>query len=83
MGHFLFNFLFVNLLMNPLQVRVFKLAIFLMQNGILRFYGTTEFASGDWAGLELDEPVGKNDGSVGGVAYFTCKPKHGEGVKVE
>lgn len=47
------------------------------KGGILRFFGATEFASGDWAGLELDEPVGKNDGSVGGVAYFTCTPKHG------
>lgn len=33
--------------------------------GVLRFMGTTEFAAGEWCGIELDDPVGKNDGSVG------------------
>ncbi|XP_034967382.1 CAP-Gly domain-containing linker protein 4 [Zootoca vivipara] len=45
--------------------------------GTLRFCGTTEFASGQWAGIELDEPEGKNNGSVGKVQYFKCAPKHG------
>ncbi|XP_035699194.1 CAP-Gly domain-containing linker protein 3-like [Branchiostoma floridae] len=45
--------------------------------GTLRFCGTTEFASGVWAGIELDEPEGKNDGSIGGIYYFKCAPKHG------
>nr|XP_056709127.1 CAP-Gly domain-containing linker protein 4 [Euleptes europaea] len=45
--------------------------------GTLKFCGTTEFASGQWAGIELDEPEGKNNGCVGKVQYFKCAPKHG------
>nr|XP_042902478.1 uncharacterized protein LOC107438830 [Parasteatoda tepidariorum] len=45
--------------------------------GILRYYGKTNFAEGCWCGVELDEPVGKNNGTVNGVIYFTCKPNHG------
>uniref|UniRef100_A0A667GJH4 CAP-Gly domain containing linker protein family member 4 n=1 Tax=Lynx canadensis TaxID=61383 RepID=A0A667GJH4_LYNCA len=45
--------------------------------GTLRFCGTTEFASGQWAGIELDEPEGKNNGSVGKIQYFKCAPKYG------
>ncbi|XP_028729672.1 CAP-Gly domain-containing linker protein 4 isoform X1 [Peromyscus leucopus] len=45
--------------------------------GTLRFCGTTEFASGQWAGIELDEPEGKNNGGVGRVQYFKCAPKYG------
>jgi CAP-Gly domain-containing linker protein 3/4 len=47
------------------------------KRGTLRFVGPTKFASGIWMGVELDQPIGKNDGSVGGEEYFTCKPKHG------
>ncbi|KAG0209446.1 Kinesin protein 1B [Mortierella sp. GBA30] len=46
-------------------------------SGYLRFLGPTEFKSGTWAGIELDTPTGKNDGSVGGVEYFRCRPKCG------
>ncbi|XP_077197434.1 CAP-Gly domain-containing linker protein 4 isoform X2 [Paroedura picta] len=45
--------------------------------GTLKFCGPTEFASGQWAGVELDEPEGKNNGTVGKVQYFKCAPKHG------
>ncbi|XP_078413362.1 CAP-Gly domain-containing linker protein 4-like isoform X1 [Cetorhinus maximus] len=47
------------------------------RSGIIRFYGKTSFAPGYWYGIELDKPNGKNDGSVGGIQYFTCQPKHG------
>ena len=45
--------------------------------GLVRFYGATSFSPGKWVGIELNEPVGKNDGTVQGVKYFTCKPNHG------
>ncbi|XP_065833452.1 CAP-Gly domain-containing linker protein 4-like [Oscarella lobularis] len=45
--------------------------------GTLRFVGTTEFADGIWLGVELRKPSGKNDGSVKGKRYFTCKPNYG------
>jgi hypothetical protein len=45
--------------------------------GIVAFVGLTSFASGHWIGLVLDDPVGKNDGTVQAIQYFKCKPKHG------
>ncbi|XP_063972275.1 restin homolog isoform X2 [Diachasmimorpha longicaudata] len=47
------------------------------KTGVLRYLGVTEFAAGEWCGVELDEPVGKNDGAVGDKRYFECKPRHG------
>ena len=41
------------------------------------FVGQTQFAAGEWVGVALDDAVGKNDGSVNGVRYFTCNPLHG------
>ncbi|KFQ40576.1 Centrosome-associated protein 350, partial [Mesitornis unicolor] len=48
-----------------------------VQPGILRFKGLTKFAKGFWAGVELDQPEGNNNGSYDGIQYFDCKEKHG------
>lgn len=47
------------------------------KTGTLRYLGQTEFAVGQWAGVELDEAQGKNDGAVAGTRYFDCQPLHG------
>ncbi|KJH41394.1 CAP-Gly domain protein [Dictyocaulus viviparus] len=58
------------------------------KHGTVRFIGETEFAQGVWAGIELEQPLGKNDGSLqacapkrhlhfAGKRYFTCKPPYG------
>ncbi|XP_014863645.1 PREDICTED: CAP-Gly domain-containing linker protein 4-like isoform X2 [Poecilia mexicana] len=47
------------------------------RTGVVQYCGKTSFAPGVWLGIELDKPNGKNDGSVGGVRYFSCPPKHG------
>lgn len=51
--------------------------------GTLHFVGTTQFGGGIWCGIELDQPDGLNDGSVGNTRYFTCKPNHGIFAPVE
>jgi len=46
------------------------------------FIGDTLFAPGfTWIGVELDVPKGKNDGSVQGERYFSCKDKYGAFVR--
>lgn len=47
------------------------------QRGTVAYVGATLFASGKWVGVILDEPKGKNDGTVQGKSYFTCKENHG------
>ena len=45
--------------------------------GVLRYVGEPEFSEGVWCGVVLDQPQGKNNGSVHGIRYFTCESNYG------
>ncbi|CAI5441473.1 unnamed protein product [Caenorhabditis angaria] len=45
--------------------------------GTVAFVGNTQFSDGEWIGIILDEPKGKNNGTVQNVEYFTCEPNFG------
>lgn len=45
--------------------------------GTVRYAGSVGFSRGMWAGLDMDAPDGKNDGSLQGHRYFNCAPNHG------
>lgn len=44
---------------------------------IVKFIGPVHYAKEDFIGVHLIEPVGKNDGTIKGVNYFNCPPRHG------
>jgi dynactin 1 len=48
----------------------------------IRFIGQTEFAAGEWIGVELEDNGGKNDGSVKGERYFECEMGRGMFVRL-
>ena len=52
-----------------------------VRKGTIMYVGNTEFKPGVWIGVQYEEPLGKNDGSVAGKRYFTCPQLHGGFVK--
>lgn len=51
------------------------------KRGMVRFVGPTDFADGEWVGLELERAEGRNSGEINGRVYFSCAPSHGLFVK--
>ncbi|XP_054004461.1 dynactin subunit 1 isoform X2 [Hylaeus anthracinus] len=49
--------------------------------GEIAYIGHPNFASGKWIGVILDEPKGKNNGTIKGHSYFKCAENHGMFVR--
>ncbi|XP_045540963.1 dynactin subunit 1 isoform X6 [Papilio machaon] len=49
--------------------------------GTVAYVGYPTFASGRWVGVILDEPKGKNNGTLRGHAYFRCEDNYGVFVR--
>ena len=64
----------------PLRLHM-RCSVTNMGCGEVLFVGQTSFAPGTWVGIHLDEPRGKNDGSVHGKRYFACEPQYGVFVR--
>ena len=53
------------------------------RRGQVKFNGFVKELNGTFIGIELDEPLGKNDGSIKGKRYFTCSNKYGTFIRPE
>lgn len=58
------------------------------RRGVVKYVGHVQHipnGSGDWVGVHLDEPLGKNDGSINGTRYWgePSEMKHGLLVRPE
>ncbi|KAJ8920221.1 hypothetical protein NQ315_011882 [Exocentrus adspersus] len=49
--------------------------------GAIAFVGNTSFAPGTWIGVVLDQPKGKNNGTLQGHEYFKCEDNCGVFVR--
>uniref|UniRef100_A0AC34RFG2 CAP-Gly domain-containing protein n=1 Tax=Panagrolaimus sp. JU765 TaxID=591449 RepID=A0AC34RFG2_9BILA len=54
-----------------------------MNDAVLKFVGSLTGQDGIFAGVELVEPMGKNDGKYLGTKIFDCSPNHGLFLPIE
>ncbi|XP_017865032.1 PREDICTED: tubulin-folding cofactor B [Drosophila arizonae] len=47
------------------------------RRGTVMYNGQLEGKNGIYIGVQYDEPLGKNNGSVDGKSYFICQPNYG------
>ncbi|KAH8270866.1 hypothetical protein KR018_007637 [Drosophila ironensis] len=47
------------------------------RRGTIRYVGELKGKTGVFVGVEYDEPLGKNNGSIAGETYFKCEPNYG------
>jgi protein phosphatase len=52
-------------------------------SGTVSYVGSTKFADGQWVGVTLDRPLGKNNGTIRGEDYFKCDENHGIFVRMK
>ncbi|KAH8259570.1 hypothetical protein KR026_006782, partial [Drosophila bipectinata] len=52
-------------------------------HGTVAYVGRTNFAAGLWIGVILDEPLGKNNGTIHGSTYFKCPSNCGLFVRAQ
>lgn len=52
-------------------------------HGTVAYVGRTNFAAGHWIGVILDEPLGKNNGTIHGSTYFKCPTNCGLFVRAQ
>ena len=63
--------------MNDIQICIYDRVTLANGNeGEVQFMGMIEGKNGIFYGIKLDEPIGKNNGSVGDIQYFQCKAVH-------
>ncbi|KAI4291135.1 hypothetical protein PAPHI01_0409 [Pancytospora philotis] len=52
-------------------------------SGVIHYLGPVDEKEGYWAGVELNQPLGSNDGAYKGKSYFKCRPGHGVFIRFQ